>query len=77
MEGKTINELKLEITNLKIKRVQISNRLRENISAETVEHLMISKKEIDAEIMQIELLISQKNEAAQKVLNRSLNQSKL
>jgi hypothetical protein len=77
MESKTINELKLEITNLKTKRVQISNRLCENISAETVEHLMLSKKEIDAEINHIELLISQKNETAQKVLNRSLNQSKL
>ena len=77
MEAKKINELKLEITNLKLKRCEIVGRLCEKIDSETEKALRISKKEIDADINQIELLISQKNEAAQKVLNRSLNQSKL
>lgn len=77
METKTINELKLELTIIKLNRTKIVGRLCEEISKETEQQLRQTLKEFDAEINHIELLIYQKNEAAQKALNRSLNQSKL
>jgi len=77
MELKTINELKLEVTIIKLNRTKIVARLCEEISAETETQLRQTLKEFDAEIKFIEAAIIEKQEASQAIFSRSLNKSKL
>jgi hypothetical protein len=76
MLNKTINELKLDLTILKQRKCSVIEKLCEPIAASTEIALRKSKAEIEKEIAELELLIKIKQDAAQAVFSKSLNQSK-